>query len=82
MDRYAELSHLLIMCGSGSLPEHSVAVPPPPRQNRSMVEGWRGEVVCHRRMMTVRPSRVDPSLANWFALALAVRGNGISDFDL
>lgn len=52
----------------------------------SMVEGWRGEVVhaivtdedghvCRHRVQ-------DPSLANWFALALAVRGNGISDFPI
>ncbi len=51
-----------------------------------MVEGWRGEVfhavetgpdgqvlACHIQ---------DPSLNNWFGLALAVRGNDISDFPI
>lgn len=52
----------------------------------SMVEGWRGEIV--HVLVTDDDGRVsrhrvqDPSLANWFALALAVRGNGISDFPI
>lgn len=51
-----------------------------------LVEGWRGET-CH---VIVTDSRgeieacriKDPSLHNWTALALAVRGEGISDFPI
>lgn len=52
----------------------------------SMTEGWRGEVV-HIAMTDFegklsRYKIKDPSFNNWFALAMAVRGNGISDFPL
>ena len=49
-----------------------------------LVEGWRGET-CHV-VVTDAEGRIaacrvkDPSLHNWLALALAVRGEGISDF--
>jgi len=50
----------------------------------SMCEGWRGEIV-HAVMTgdngSIRRYYIkDPSLHNWMGLALAVRGNGISDF--
>lgn len=52
----------------------------------SLVEGWRGEI-CHcaltdgaGRMAAYRIK--DPSVHNWLALALAVRGEGISDFPI
>jgi len=52
----------------------------------SMVEGWRGEVV-HVAITDEQGSLAhykikDPSFTNWFALAMAVRNNGISDFPL
>ncbi|HEV8266802.1 MAG TPA: hydrogenase, partial [Thermoanaerobaculia bacterium] len=52
----------------------------------SMVEGWRGEI-CHVAVTDAegRFSRykvVDPSFHNWFGLALALRGEEISDFPL
>ncbi len=52
----------------------------------SLVEGWRGEI-CHVALTDARGSIVkykikDPSLHNWLALALAVRGEGISDFPI
>jgi Ni,Fe-hydrogenase III large subunit len=52
----------------------------------SMTEGWRGEIV-HTAITgndgTLKLYKVkDPSFNNWFALALAVRNNGISDFPL
>jgi Ni,Fe-hydrogenase III large subunit len=51
----------------------------------SIVEGWRGETV-HAAVTdeegNVRYKIKDPSFTNWFALALSVRGNGISDFPL
>ena len=59
------------------LPDHLVV---------SMSEGWRGEIVhavitdAERRLKRYKIK--DPSFNNWFALALAVRDNGISDFPL
>jgi len=52
----------------------------------SLVEGWRGEI-CHT-VMTDDAGRiahykvVDPSFHNWMGLALALRGQQISDFPL
>lgn len=50
----------------------------------SLIEGWRGEV-CHAAVTDGAGNLehykiTDPSLHNWMALALAVRGAGISDF--
>ncbi len=52
----------------------------------SLVEGWRGEI-CHALLTGpdgrfLRYSVVDPSFHNWFGLALALRGEQISDFPL
>ena len=52
----------------------------------SMVEGWRGEI-CHIAKTdnkgVISTYKVkDPSLHNWLALAIAVRGEGISDFPI
>ena len=63
---------------AGALTADSLAV--------SMVEGWRGEIL--HAAVTGPDGRVaryrvkDPSVHNWFGLALAVRNNGISDFPL
>ncbi len=51
-----------------------------------LVEGWRGET-CHVLVTdpqgAVAANRIkDPSLHNWMGLALAVRGEGISDFPI
>jgi len=52
----------------------------------SMVEGWRGEVVhigiTDSAGKLSRYKIKDPSFTNWFALAMAVRNQGISDFPL
>jgi Ni,Fe-hydrogenase III large subunit len=58
----------------------------PDRLAISVVEGWRGEVV-HAVETTadgsLRHYKVqDPSIRNWLGLALAVRGNPISDFPI
>jgi Ni,Fe-hydrogenase III large subunit len=49
-------------------------------------ESWRGEVVHALETNadgTLRGYKVqDPSLRNWHGLALAVRGNEISDFPI
>lgn len=52
----------------------------------SLLEGWRGEI-CHVAITDpkghIATYKVkDPSLHNWLALALAVRGEGISDFPI
>jgi Ni,Fe-hydrogenase III large subunit len=52
----------------------------------SLVEGWRGEI-CHVALTDARGrfaayKVVDPSFHNWFGLALALRGQQISDFPL
>jgi len=52
----------------------------------SIVEGWRGEI-CHSSITgkdgkTALYKIKDPSLHNWLMLALAVRGQEISDFPL
>jgi Ni,Fe-hydrogenase III large subunit len=52
----------------------------------SVTEGWRGEIVhCLLTDKTGRIKKIkikDPSFNNWFALALTVREEGISDFPL
>jgi len=52
----------------------------------TLVEGWRGEI-CHVALTDARGrfSRykvVDPSFHNWAGLAMALRGQQISDFPL
>lgn len=73
-----------------ALPDGPLAVPVPASRPGALVavlvEGWRGEVLHvaatgdDGRMTTYRV--FDPSLKNWFGLALALRGNPISDFPL
>ncbi|MBI3724617.1 hydrogenase [bacterium] len=64
-----------------ALPERA-----PDRIVATLVEGWRGEV-CHvaltdERGRFSRYKVVDPSFHNWTGLALALRGQQISDFPL
>jgi len=52
----------------------------------SMVEGWRGEI-CHCAITDSEGKIIhykikDPSLHNWFALALSLRDLEISDFPI
>ncbi len=72
------------------LPAGPLAEPlPPPRPERlavALVEGWRGEVL-HAAATDAAGALaaykvVDPSFHNWFGLAVAMRGNAISDFPL
>ncbi|MFU2208912.1 hydrogenase [Solidesulfovibrio sp. C21] len=59
---------------------------PPDRLAVGIVEGWRGEV--HHVAVTGPDGRfaaykiIDPSFHNWFGLAVALRGQQISDFPL
>jgi Ni,Fe-hydrogenase III large subunit len=76
----------------GALPQGPVWARPaeprlaPDRLCVALVEGWRGEI-CH--VAVTDPSGsissykiVDPSFHNWTGLALAMRGQQISDFPL
>ncbi|MBQ3892487.1 MAG: NADH-quinone oxidoreductase subunit C [Mailhella sp.] len=61
-----------------NLPPHTMAV--------SLVEGWRGEI-CHVGITSSEGNWlaykiVDPSYHNWTGLAMALRGEQISDFPL
>ena len=63
---------------AASLPPDTLAV--------SQVEGWRGEI-CHVAVTGpdgcfLAYKAVDPSFHNWSGLAMALRGNQISDFPL
>jgi Ni,Fe-hydrogenase III large subunit len=60
--------------------------PLPERTAVALVEGWRGEI-CHVATTAANGSFasykvVDPSFHNWTGLALALRGQQISDFPL
>ena len=73
-----------------SLPPGPVRELPGPLAGRravvSLVEGWRGEI-CHiaetdEQGKFCNYKVVDPSLHNWFGLAMALRNQQISDFPL
>ncbi|MEN6626372.1 MAG: NADH-quinone oxidoreductase subunit C [Candidatus Sumerlaeia bacterium] len=73
-----------------SIPEgtarHETRTPRPNQMVVSLIEGWRGEI-CHVAMTGAAGQLagykiVDPSFHNWFGLALALRGQEISDFPL
>jgi Ni,Fe-hydrogenase III large subunit len=65
------------------------AAPPTPGPETlavALVEGWRGEV-CHIALTGAdgrfrRYKIVDPSFHNWMGLAMALRGQAISDFPI
>lgn len=64
------------------------SVPPPPPNTLAvaMVEGWRGEI-CHVALTDGAGKFrcykiIDPSFHNWIGLALAMRGEAISNFPI
>ena len=70
----------------GGPPSGPVDRPVPERIAVALTEGWRGEI-CHLAVTDhsgafAAYKVVDPSFHNWFALALALRGQQISDFPL
>ena len=71
--------------GTRTTPEYTPALKPG-QLCFSLVEGWRGEV-CHT-IVTDESGDIslykikDPSLHNWFGLALAMRNQDISDFPI
>jgi Ni,Fe-hydrogenase III large subunit len=79
-----------IMEQLSALPQGPVRVEPgalaPDRLVVSLAEGWRGEI-CHTALTDAhghfaRYKIVDPSFHNWMGLAMALRGQQISDFPL
>ncbi len=67
-------------------PRGEVGPPVPEAITVVLVEGWRGEI-CHvaitdARGCLARYKVVDPSFHNWTGLAIALRGQEISDFPL
>ncbi|MHB8077632.1 MAG: hydrogenase large subunit [Candidatus Krumholzibacteriia bacterium] len=83
---FAFIHELLDTLPAGAVRDERRAEPGPGRLAVSLVEGWRGEI-CHVAVTDdggrfVRYKVVDPSFHNWFGLALALRGQPISDFPL
>ncbi len=93
--RWLEITHSLVFIEEQLAclpagPVHPPARPPTPlfpdHLALSLVEGWRGEI-CHIAL-TDHAGRfahykvVDPSFHNWSGLAMALRGQQISDFPL
>jgi Ni,Fe-hydrogenase III large subunit len=77
-EQIAELAGGALSADSPALRPRSLAV--------SLVEGWRGEIV-HVAVTGADGQLagykiVDPSFHNWLGLAVALRGNEISDFPL
>jgi Ni,Fe-hydrogenase III large subunit len=70
---------------SGPL-QHDLAPAKPEHLVVSLVEGWRGEIAhiawTDREGGLAGYKIVDPSFHNWFGLAMALRGQPISDFPL
>ena len=87
IDRLLELYEQKYASGPSPCPapDYTAALAPS-SLSFGLVEGWRGET-CHV-IITDAEGRIaaarikDPSLHNWLALALAVRGEGISDFPI
>jgi Ni,Fe-hydrogenase III large subunit len=75
---------------AGMIPEGTIRVQigdlQPGLLTVSLVEGWRGEI-CHvaiadQEGRLAHYKIIDPSFHNWFGLAIALRGQQISDFPL
>jgi len=92
--RYAEIknSEAYVSRNLAALPEGEInaaadiSSPAPDSIAVSLVEGWRGEI-CHMAVTGSdgrfrRYKIVDPSFHNWFGLAMALRGQQISDFPI
>lgn len=90
--RQREISHSLrwVKQALASLPDTELSQQPatiaPDSLAVALVEGWRGEVVhvalTNSAGAFSRYKIVDPSFRNWSGLAMALRGEQISDFPL
>jgi Ni,Fe-hydrogenase III large subunit len=68
------------------VPRHELGALAPSHIVCAVIEGWRGEVVhcleTDESGALTHYKVQDPSLRNWMGLAVAVRGNEISDFPI
>ena len=92
MQRWEEIQNSLAFLGEaladpdGGPPRRALGGLMPNAIVLSLVEGWRGEILhlaatdASGRFAQYRI--VDPSFRNWFALAIAMRGQAILDFPL
>jgi Ni,Fe-hydrogenase III large subunit len=77
-----------VMAGTAAWRAHRRPLPAlaPSQLVVSVVEGWRGEIVhcleTDAAGALIHYKVQDPSLRNWMGLAIAVRGNDISDFPI
>jgi Ni,Fe-hydrogenase III large subunit len=84
IQRSGEFLRTQLAAGADGAPLEPLPPPAPDTLALALVEGWRGEV-CHVAL-TGADGRfrgykiVDPSFHNWTGLALALRGQAISDF--
>jgi len=82
------LAEALTALAGGEATPKSEPLPPPAPDHLcvALTEGWRGEVLhlawTDAQGRFARYKVVDPSFHNWFGLALALRGEQISDFPL
>lgn len=82
----AWLSTMLEQLPSGAIRETPAPPPAGERVAVALVEGWRGEI-CHVALTDLqgaisRYKISDPSFHNWQGLAVALRGEQVSDFPL
>lgn len=76
LDEMPSFDGKMVSCGTPEASSFAIA----------LTEGWRGEI-CHCAITDAAGEIAmykvkDPSFHNWMALALAVRGNEISDFPI
>lgn len=82
----AWIQQALAVPGIGRVPLEPIGALRPEALAVGVCEGWRGEIV--HVLQTDGQGKLrhfkaqDPSLRNWFGLALALRGNEISDFPI
>ncbi|HEY6035117.1 MAG TPA: hypothetical protein VIV58_12675, partial [Kofleriaceae bacterium] len=86
VQRSAELVRREVACLPGGAASAPVGALAPDHVAVSLVEGWRGEI-CHVALTDPNGrfaayKVVDPSFHNWMALAIALRGQQVSDFPL
>jgi Ni,Fe-hydrogenase III large subunit len=80
------LARALERLGPLQVPRHELGALAPSHIVCAVIEGWRGEVVhcleTDESGALTHYKVQDPSLRNWMGLAVAVRGNEISDFPI
>jgi Ni,Fe-hydrogenase III large subunit len=86
VQRSGQLLREQLLAGPDGEIHDNLALTRPDRLAVALVEGWRGEV-CHVALSDAAGrfqcyKIVDPSFHNWIGVALALRGQAVSDFPL